>query len=720
MGNGKRKKKNSKGKKQSGKVKKQSSQGKKQSGKEIKRTSQGKIDLPPARTAPASKAAALEENRLPPAQAAPHPKAADWTGKVRQVPRRLSRRLAFLSYKASAWRGKIHLAPALFVLFSGVSVWLVATAVWEARNWNRLTMDEVIIQLSTLKGVGNGMVEGYLRSCVRPALLALGAALALTLALRLWKRPLLVRSASALALSVTGAMLVYAVVLLDIPAWLTDTYTASDYIELNYVDPRTATLEFPERKRNLIYIWLESVEATYADTDHGGAFTSSPIPELTALAEENVSFTGEGGGVNGGRSLTGATWTAGAMFAQTTGLPLKIPIGDNAMESQEVFFPGITALGDLLEEQGYQQALLIGSNAVFGGRDLYFTQHGDYEIWDYQYSLKHGELPEDYKVWWGYEDEKLFQFAKGHLAELAASGKPFNLSLLTADTHFPDGYVCRLCGDAFGDDQYSNVMACSDRQVCEFIAWVQKQPFYEDTTIVLTGDHTTMDADYCDDVSPEYPRRALTVILNPAAEERDPAFRDYSTMDLFPTTLAAMGVEIKGGRLGLGTDLFSGIPTLVERDGPERMKRELNRKSEFMDAQSGIDPAIFQRTEDFSNTALGLDVDYGRDTVTFTVDGVEAIESEITKFEVYAEIEKQEVRPTLWNGAAERQEDGSYQAVMPVEELEGNTAFSVRFYGTTEEGRIRVDNRDYLCDLVAKTVEREEPPEEEQAAGSYG
>jgi len=604
---------------------------------------------------------------------------------------------------------KVRLSPVLFVLFTGIAVWLAATAVWEARNWNRLTMDEVIIQLSTLEGVGNGMVEDYLRSCVLPAVLALGAALALTLGFRLWRHPLIARSGAALALSVTGAMLVYAVVLLDIPAWLTDTYTASDYIELNYVDPKTAVLEFPEKKRNLIYIWLESMESTFADTACGGAFDVSPIPELTALAEANTSFTGETGGVNGGRSLTGATWTAGALFAHTSGLPLKIPIADSAMGNQETFFPGMTNLGDILEAQGYRQALLIGSDAAFGGRGMYFTQHGNYEIWDYPYSIQHGQIPEDYKVWWGYEDEKLFQFAREHLTELAESGEPFNLSLLTADTHFPDGYVCRLCRDEFGEDQYSNVMACSSRQVSEFVSWVQEQPFYENTTVILAGDHITMDADYCDDVSPDYPRRIYTVILNPAAEEREPAYRDYTTMDLFPTTLAALGVEIKGGRLGLGTDLFSGKPTLLERDGYDRLERELKRKSEFMDTMSGIDPAVFQRSEAFSAAVVGLNVDFEPDTLTFSMDGLEAIEPEFTVFEVFVEIVEGDTRTTLWNGGAARQEDGSYKAVMPAEVLQGSKAFSVHFYGTTDAGRIRVDSGGYLCDLTAKTVTREEP-----------
>lgn len=67
--------------------------------------------------------------------------------------------------------------------------------------------------------------------------------------------------------------------------------------------------------------------------------------------------------------------------------------------------------------------------------------------------------------------KKLFQFAENKLQELSTQDQPFNLTLLTVDTHFEDGYVCDLCQDEFGE-QYADVMACSSRQVAEFISWI--------------------------------------------------------------------------------------------------------------------------------------------------------------------------------------------------------------------------------------------------------
>ena len=51
----------------------------------------------------------------------------------------------------------------------------------------------------------------------------------------------------------------------------------------------------------------------------------------------------------------------------------------------------------------------------------------------------------------------------------------------------------------------------------------------------------------------EHIRRYINSAVNPVNNMK----RTYTTMDNFPTTLAAMGVKIEGNRLGLGTNLFS-------------------------------------------------------------------------------------------------------------------------------------------------------------------
>ena len=462
---------------------------------------------------------------------------------------------------------------------------------WMFDTWSNLTMDELMFHLTApLEGTNEGMIKEYLSVCVAPAVLILILTVILFLAWHNKKRYFVLMGGGVVVSLILSTKVIYgAWNELDAGGYMEAQGTYSTFIDDNYVDPAEVTLNFPEKKRNLIYIFLESMEITYADIENGGAFEKNVITDLTGLAQENQDFSGESSKLNGAYSMPGTTWTMGAMFAHTSGLPLSISIERNSMDTQDTFFNCIITLGDILEDVGYRQTLLIGSDATFGGRRLYFDEHGNYEFMDYVYAQEMAMIPEDYKIWWGYEDRKLFEFAKEKLRELAGDEEPFNLTMLTADTHFEDGCPCPLCPKQFRNNPYANVMACSSRQVEEFIKWIQDQSFYENTTVVIVGDHPTMDSDFCEDVDDEYVRRVYTAYINSAAELETSKERCYTTFDNFPTTLAALGVEIEGDRLGLGTNLFSSKQTLTERFGIEAEKRELEKKSTLLEKIAALD-----------------------------------------------------------------------------------------------------------------------------------
>lgn len=475
------------------------------------------------------------------------------------------------------------------------------SAKWMFKTWTNLTMDELVYHLTApLEGTNTDMIKDYCNECAVPVILILGCILFAIAANRkhtgILKKIAIVCSAGAVA--VTGITVGVTWNGLDVSNYMKGQSTYSTFIDDNYVDPSSVNITFPEQKRNLIYIFLESMEMTYADKENGGAFKQNVIPELTQLAQENEDFSGKSNKLNGGYSMPGTTWTMGAMFGQTSGLPLNTSIDANGMDTQDSFFPGITTLGDILQNEGYSQTLLIGSEATFGGRKLYFTDHGQYDIMDYDYAHDNGLIPEDYKVWWGYEDEKLFGFAKEKLLELSQQDNPFNLTMLTVDTHFEDGYVCDICPDTFGDNQYANVMACSSRQVKEFVDWVQQQDFAADTTIVISGDHPTMDSDFCEDVDKDYERRVYTTYINADAEKQTEKKRKYTIFDDFPTTLSAMGAQIEGDRLGLGTNLFSAKETLSEKEGVTAEYNKMLKKSKLMEKLSDIDEEEYRRKEE--------------------------------------------------------------------------------------------------------------------------
>ena len=510
--------------------------------------------------------------------------------------------------------------PVLFVV--GFAALLAFTLRWALSFWADLTMDEIVYHLTTpLEGTGEDIMMRFYTLALLPALAVLALVCVIIVVIRRKRERWYGRALAVvfvLSLIVVGLSTGYAWNNLKIDEYLKNQSITSSFIEENYVDPNAVTLTFPKTKRNLIYIFLESFETTFTDKANGGGFDFNCIPEMTELAQKYEDFSGTSKKLNGGHVLPGTTFTMGGMFGQSSGLPLQVGLkaqvldnhgAMNEMYTQEHFFPGITTLGDILEAEGYHNVLFIGSEAVFGGRKLYYTEHGNYEIDDFWYAVNRNWL-EGKENSWGYGDWRLFLQAKERLKELSAEDQPFNLTMLTLDTHFENGIRCKYCEFEYPGNSYADVYSCSSRQLSEFISWCQDQDWYENTTIILSGDHTTMDSDFCNGVDKEYPRKTFTCYINADVEPEDAAReRSFTTMDNFPTTLAAMGVKIEGDRLGLGTNLFSSQDTLYETYGKE-MDAELSRRSLFMEQASEFDP----NTQAYKNAVIRYKARYGDDS----------------------------------------------------------------------------------------------------------
>lgn len=367
-------------------------------------------------------------------------------------------------------------------------------------------------------------------------------------------------------------------------SYVVDQFTDTSLYETYYTDPSTVRITFPEKKRNLVYIMLESMETSYLSEDLGGAMDENLIPELYDLAKNNVCFSDTNAPVGGFHTTSGATWTIGSMVAQTAGIPLKTPTEDvnKYGSSGEAFLPGVTTLTDILNDAGYTQMLMVGSDASFGGRKAYYEQHGITEVLDLYSARAGGYIPKNYFVWWGMEDQKLFNYAQQTILNLAENAEPFAFTMLTVDTHHVGGYQCELCQPSVSGETYDQSISCSSRQVAEFVKWLQAQPFYENTTVIIVGDHESMDNGYFSrNVDKRYQRMMYNCFLNPAASAKRLHNRQFTAMDLFPTTLAAMGCTIEGNRLGLGTDLFSGQITLCEKYGFKKLNDELAKASDY-------------------------------------------------------------------------------------------------------------------------------------------
>ncbi|MGM9604549.1 MAG: LTA synthase family protein [Faecousia sp.] len=465
------------------------------------------------------------------------------------------------------------------------------SARWYQSLYGSLSFNAILFTLlSGLSGVEQSILDSFFRQALVLTLLTAAvltlfftnpSRFHLRLVLRGRKitlspiRPRLFLTLSALAC----CLLVYqAAEIVGLPQWLAGVGDFSRLIQEEYVPAEETSITFPEKKRNLIYIYLESMEATFCSVEQGGSMPECLIPELYDLAQENTYFS-DTDGMGGWGEVSGTTWTTAGMVAQVGGLPLLLPFGGNRADHMSRPLASATLLWDILDQQGYYQAVMMGSYRNFSDQVSLMEQHGIDVIYDRITAAEDGLVPPDYLAWWGIEDIKLFDYARQKLTEIAAQEQPFQFTLITIDTHMPDGYLCTECPDKF-PEQYENVIACSSAQVASFVAWLQEQPFYDDTTVILCGDHLSMAGAYfqrngLDDIR----RRVYNCIINSPVQTDNTHNRVFSPLDMFPTTLAAMGCQIEGDRLGLGVNLYSDVPTLAERMGVDQLNQELNRSS---------------------------------------------------------------------------------------------------------------------------------------------
>ena len=345
-----------------------------------------------------------------------------------------------------------------------------------------------------------------------------------------------------------------------------------------YVDTNKVKVELPKKKRNLIIIYLESMEASLFSKENGGAFDKSIIPELEDIAFNNSSFSNSSK-LGGSYTLTKTAFTVSSFTASTTGTPINVKLFKGYNEKRP-FMKNVKSLGDILSENGYNIELMQGSEKEFSAMDLYVKSNGDFKIFDNNTAKEKGLVPKDYFVWWGIEDKKILEFSKDEILNLSKESEPFAFILFTMDTHFKDGYLDKSCESPY-KEHLANAYACSSKMINEYIEWLKEQDFYDNTTIVLMGDHQVMQDSFYKNHK-DYTRVNYNAIINSMIKD-SPKNREFSMFDMYPTIIASIGGTIEGNKLGFGVNLYSDEKTMIEILGRDTFNEELLKHSKYYD-----------------------------------------------------------------------------------------------------------------------------------------
>ncbi|MGO4742928.1 phosphatidylglycerol--membrane-oligosaccharide glycerophosphotransferase [Serratia quinivorans] len=310
-----------------------------------------------------------------------------------------------------------------------------------------------------------------------------------------------------------------------------------------YIDPSS---QIKKPTKNIIYIYGESLERTYFDKSWFPRLTD----ELSSIKDESYDF-------NNTIQLPGTDYTIAGIVASQCGIPLFASFSGNSSDSLASFFPGTTCLGDILKKSGYELYFYQGADLDFGGKRLFFQNHGFDHVFGLQ-ELAGSVTDSSYVNDWGWYDDTVLDLAFKQYQELSKANKPFGLFLLTVDTHHPDGFVNKSCSkDEYMFDAKSNssmsAVFCSQEQITKFINKVRSSPEFKNTIIVVTSDHLAMNNTAYDALI-THPRRDLFMLIDSDINARKVDLsKERSSLDNGATVLDAMGGD---SRIGLGRSSF--------------------------------------------------------------------------------------------------------------------------------------------------------------------
>lgn len=231
--------------------------------------------------------------------------------------------------------------------------------------------------------------------------------------------------------------------------------------------------------KNIVVIYCESLENGYFDRDMFPDLT----PNLDRMKQTDLTtYTNY-------QNDFGAGWTIGALYATQTSFPCLFGHNGNDIFNR-IEDTEIVSYAKVMKKAGYNNLFLSSANLDFSGTGKMMHMLG-YELKRFnQYDVKMS------KTSWGVQDADMFAQAKIEYSKMVESGRPFNLTLLTVDTHFPKGLPDKRLQNKIHIDMDKKPLeycvASLDYLIFDFYEYMKSQPGFDNTVVVILGDHPVM------------------------------------------------------------------------------------------------------------------------------------------------------------------------------------------------------------------------------------
>ncbi|MFB1098778.1 LTA synthase family protein [Terribacillus sp. JSM ZJ617] len=235
------------------------------------------------------------------------------------------------------------------------------------------------------------------------------------------------------------------------------------------------------------------------------------------------------------------------------------------------------AMPEILEKSGYHSASFHGNVGSFWNREEAYDAFG----YDDFFSKDYYQVSEENSVNYGIKDEAFLQQSMPYLEELK---QPFYSKFLLLTNHFPflldeeDILLDEANTGLDVVDRYFQTVRYEDEALKEFFAELKRSGLYEDSIIVLVGDHYGISENYYDGIAAylnenlstpeELDLQRVPLIIHVPGQEGETFHIPGGQIDIQPTILHLLGVDT-AVYPNFGQDLLAPDrdPFVVFRDG---------------------------------------------------------------------------------------------------------------------------------------------------------
>lgn len=342
-----------------------------------------------------------------------------------------------------------------------------------------------------------------------------------------------------------------------------DMNAVLSYLDDHYAAPNPDMFGIAEN-RNVIYLHLESFQQFLIDykleDENGELHEVTPFLNSIYHDQQTQSFSNLFHQVGQGKTSDSEMLLENSLFGLPQGGAFTQVGGSNTFESASQI---------LGSEKGYTSAVMHGNVGSFWNRNNTYKRMGV----DYFFDASYYDMSEGNTLEYGLKDKLFFKESVQYLEQLP---QPFYTKMISVSNHFPyplDEANVDFKPAQTADDTINNYFVTAhylDQAVEEFFNYLKDSGLYENSVIVLYGDHYGIsnsrnktlapllgeDPETWDGYNNDMMQRIPLMYHIPGTTNGKINEQFGGQVDMLPTLMHLLGVETKDNVM-LGTDLFS-------------------------------------------------------------------------------------------------------------------------------------------------------------------